>query len=152
VFTDYYSILAVDYNASSDEIKKAYRKQSIKWHPDKNIGRDTTRKMEQINEAYLILGDPEARKRYDKEYALLEEVYSDRQEDDINYDIQDDVLSDWINKAREQSINLAKQTVQDISGLTKQSMRAAFDSVKHLVVLLILLLIASFTYIGFLSN
>ena len=67
MFIDYYSIFEVDKESSFEEIKSAFRKQCIKWHPDKNAGRDTTLKMQEINEAYLILKDEDARKRYDIE-------------------------------------------------------------------------------------
>jgi len=142
VFIDYYSILNVDHKVNSEVIKKAYRSQAIKWHPDKNSGKNTTREMEQVNEAYLILGDPDARKRYDKEYTLFIQRIADNKSTDSNYDIQDDVLKEWINKARRQSIDLAKQTIQDISGLTKESASAAFTRVKYLVILYILIQIA----------
>ncbi len=68
MFIDYYSILQIERSASKIEIRTAYKKQAIKWHPDKNIGLDTTVKMQIINEAYLILNDDEARFRYDIEY------------------------------------------------------------------------------------
>jgi len=142
VFIDYYSILNVDNKADSEDIKKAYKRQAIKWHPDKNPGKDTAREMQQINEAYLILGDPDARKRYDIEYTLFKQRFADKKDTGSTYDMQDDVLRDWINKARRQSVDLAKQTIQDISGLTKESTSAAFNRVKYLVVLYILIQIA----------
>lgn len=63
---DYYSILGVDKNATSDDIKKAYRKLAIKYHPDKNPGdKSAEEKFKQINEAYSVLSDSEKRKNYD---------------------------------------------------------------------------------------
>lgn len=50
------------------EIKVAYRKQCIKWRRDKNINIDTTQRMQDINQAYLILKDEETRSKYDIEY------------------------------------------------------------------------------------
>ncbi len=146
MFIDYYSILNLDNKANSEVIKKAYRRQAIKWHPDKNPGKDTAREMQQVNEAYLILGDPAARERYDKEYTLFKQRYADNEDADSSYDIQDDILKDWINKARRQSIDLAKQTIQDIAGLAKESTSAAFDRVKYLVLLYILIQIAWFLF------
>ena len=146
MFIDYYSILNLDNKANSEVIKKAYRRQAIKWHPDKNPGKDTAREMQQVNEAYLILGDPDARERYDKEYTLFKQRFADNEGADSSYDIQDDILKDWINKARRQSIDLAKQTIQDIAGLTKESTSAAFDRVKYLVLLYILIQIAWFLF------
>ena len=57
MFRDYYAILVISQSASRVEIKSAYKKQAIKWHPDKNQGVDTTQRMQEINEAYLILND-----------------------------------------------------------------------------------------------
>ena len=63
---DYYSILGVDKGASSDDIKKAYRKLAIKYHPDKNPGdKSAEDKFKQINEAYSVLSDSEKRRNYD---------------------------------------------------------------------------------------
>ena len=52
MFKDYYSLLEIDETASQDEIKKAFRGQAVKWHPDRNKGLDTTSQMQAINEAY----------------------------------------------------------------------------------------------------
>ena len=60
---DYYSILGVDRHATQDEIKKAFRKLSMKYHPDKNNGDDTMFK--EINEAYSTIGDEKKRREYD---------------------------------------------------------------------------------------
>lgn len=68
MFKDYYKILCVDFSASADEIKKAYRQQSLKWHPDRNPGCDVKEMMQAINEAYAILKDPVKKARYDVEY------------------------------------------------------------------------------------
>jgi curved DNA-binding protein len=64
---DYYSILGVSKNATNDEIKKAYRKLAVKYHPDKNAGKkEAEEKFKQINEAYEVLSDAEKRKKYDR--------------------------------------------------------------------------------------
>ena len=60
---NYYDILNLDKNATHDEIKKSFRKLSMKYHPDKNNGNDA--KFKEINEAYEILGDKDERKSYD---------------------------------------------------------------------------------------
>ena len=64
---DYYSILEIDKTATLDEIKKAYKKMAIKWHPDRNPNNSTeaTEKFKNISKAYEILSNPESRKRYD---------------------------------------------------------------------------------------
>lgn len=67
---DYYKVLGVSKNATDKDIKKAYRKLAIKWHPDKHSQneeekRKATRKFKQIVEANDVLSDPQKRKRYD---------------------------------------------------------------------------------------
>ena len=64
---DYYSILGISKNAGAEDIKKAYRKLAVKYHPDKNAGnKEAEEKFKQINEAYEVLSDPEKKKKYDK--------------------------------------------------------------------------------------
>ncbi len=66
-YKDYYKILGVDKKASQDEIKKAYRKLAVKYHPDKNQGnKEAEEKFKEIGEAYEVLGDAEKRKKYDE--------------------------------------------------------------------------------------
>jgi curved DNA-binding protein len=66
-YKDYYKILGVSKTATQDEIKKAYRKLAVKYHPDKNEGdKASEEKFKEISEAYEVLGDPEKRKKYDK--------------------------------------------------------------------------------------
>lgn len=66
---DYYATLEVSPLASDEEIKKAYRKLVLKYHPDRNQGNTrAVRKMQEINTAFEVLGDPEKRSAYDLEH------------------------------------------------------------------------------------
>ncbi|RDX93814.1 DnaJ-like subfamily B member 4 [Mucuna pruriens] len=65
---DYYKILQVDKSAKDDDLKKAYRKLAMKWHPDKNPNnkKEAEAKFKQISEAYEVLSDPQKRAIYDQ--------------------------------------------------------------------------------------
>ena len=65
---DYYEVLGIKKGASDDEIKKAYRKMAIKYHPDRNLNNkeDAEKHMKEINEAYDVLKDPQKKAKYDQ--------------------------------------------------------------------------------------
>ncbi|SCX94666.1 molecular chaperone DnaJ [Alkaliphilus peptidifermentans] len=64
---DYYEVLGIDRNAAADDIKKAYRKLAMKYHPDRNPDdKEAEVKFKEINEAYEILSSPEKKQRYDQ--------------------------------------------------------------------------------------
>ena len=64
--SDYYSILGINKTASQDEIKKAYRKMALKYHPDRNKDPGATEKFKEIGEAYEVLSNPEKKDIYDR--------------------------------------------------------------------------------------
>ena len=119
MFKDYYAILEISFPSDEKEIKAAYRQQSLKWHPDRNIGRNTEEEMKAINEAYAILSRPDSKQRYDIEYIRFrqqttekqrsaykqytEQSYSSHSDDkqwEYAYDVKDENLKNDINNAR----------------------------------------------------
>ncbi|MFZ5365743.1 MAG: DnaJ C-terminal domain-containing protein [Patescibacteria group bacterium] len=63
---DYYDVLGVGKDASQEELKKAYRKQALDWHPDRNKSPEAEKRFKEINEAYEVLSDSEKRAAYDQ--------------------------------------------------------------------------------------
>lgn len=63
---DFYDILGLSKSATAAEIKSAYRKLALKWHPDRNKEKDATEKFKEINEAYEVLSNPDKKAKYDQ--------------------------------------------------------------------------------------
>lgn len=83
-YVDYYKILGLDKSASTEDIKKAYRKLARKYHPDINPNnKEAHKKFQEVNEANEVLSDPEKRKKYDqygKDWKHAEEFEKARQQ------------------------------------------------------------------------
>jgi DnaJ family protein B protein 6 len=81
---EYYKVLEVSEDCDQDQIKKAYKKLALKWHPDKNPGnvKAAEEKFKEIGEAYSVLSDPDKRKKYDK-YGTTE--FDAEVDEDNNY-------------------------------------------------------------------
>ena len=120
MFPDYYERLGLSPNASREDIKKAYRKLSLEFHPDKNHRPDAHEKFISINEAYLILYDEEARAKYDIEYGINFNTGENTFEKEykVNEDpFEDADLNDWSKKAKEQGSQYAKMAFDEFSKL-----------------------------------
>jgi len=63
---DYYKVLGVSKNATADEIKKAYRKLALEYHPDRNKTKEAEKKFKEVTQAYEILSDPQKKQAYDQ--------------------------------------------------------------------------------------
>ncbi|MDD3493923.1 MAG: DnaJ domain-containing protein, partial [Candidatus Thermoplasmatota archaeon] len=74
---DYYEVLGVNKDASQADIKKAYRRLALKYHPDKSDRPDAEEKFKEISEAYAVLSDDEKRQQYDRfGHAGIDSQYS----------------------------------------------------------------------------
>lgn len=169
MFIDYYSLFEIDERATQEEIKLAFRKQAIKWHPDRNLGKDTTIEMQRINEAYLILKDFEARQKFDIEYQRFKEFKQEEQKQEQtrqnnsqkpdssfhqqnektteyqNYSFNDDTLRRWMNNARQQSVDLANQTIKDFKGMVaigfKEGVKASGNALIVQIIISVVIMI-----------
>jgi DnaJ-class molecular chaperone len=134
MFKDYYNVLEIKKSASQSEIKASFKKQAIRWHPDRNLNTDTTEKMQEINEACLILKDQDARQRYDLEYEKFN-IYKDKSNNNQNktkskktyeeYQFEDETLKKWMQNAKNQAVELAKQTIKEMAELSINATKEA---------------------------
>lgn len=139
MFKNYYKILNIAPSSTDDEIKKAYRRMSIQWHPDKNPCEDVTQIMQDINEAYAILKDTEKRKRYDAEYIrFCETVQYEREQNEkpanetysqstwsYDYDIQDNDLKENIKDAQQYAKDLVEEFLKHLKETSKIAAKGA---------------------------
>jgi molecular chaperone DnaJ len=63
---DYYDVLGISKNATQDEVKRAFRRLAMQYHPDRNKAADAEQKFKEINEAYEVLSDDKRRRTYDQ--------------------------------------------------------------------------------------
>lgn len=156
MFKDYYKILSVYTSATSAEIRSTYRNLCKQWHPDVNSDADATAKMQDINEAYLILKDPIKRQRYDVEYARFK-AYEERKGNELNnnsqsnncnaeqnkassshhqsyqryghydYDIKDDFVKKDVEEARKKAEDYINELMDSLKDSSKKAVKGAWE-------------------------
>lgn len=124
---NHYKTLGIEISATKTEIKQAYKRLAFKYHPDVNKMPDAHERFIEINEAYLILSDDEARARYDWEYKRVYETKIPVAEDTEdkqsaapsgkNPTYEYDDLNQWTQNARQQAESYAKMAFEDFSKL-----------------------------------
>lgn len=152
MFRDYYAILEVGPQSSPQEIRAAYRRLSLLWHPDKNPGKDVTGKMQDINEAYSILKDPEKKERYDAEYAFYKEFENScrssqcdvtdedgQHKEDFakSYTVRDERVREDIRRAQEYAVTLVSAFMREWKSALKDAGRGAKDGCKAVAILFV---------------
>lgn len=136
-FKDYYNILEIDRQSSSEEIKAAYRLLSKKWHPDLNPNKDVTEQMQNINEAYAILKNPTKKARYDFEYDnyyRTKQAEKKDQKKEQEYEVHDEHLKEDINEAKKYADALVNEFFRDLKETSKIAVNGAWNEAKGYVI------------------
>lgn len=146
---DYYAILGISSKASQKEILDAYRRLSLKWHPDRNPDANTEEQMKDINEAYSILKDEQKRRRYDKEYSNLNinnEGYEEKsnyqsagsrryKSYEYEYTVKDENLRNDIHNARKEAEDFVKEFFSNLKADSKKAANGAWKAIKPFLIL-----------------
>lgn len=150
-FKDYYAVLEINYPSDEKEIKAAYRRLSVKWHPDKNPGVDTSNLMIDINEAYYILKNPESKDRYDSEYiryasfkaANIKQADNEDQSYSDRYTPHDNNVWQDINEAHEKASELVDEFFASLKKVSKDATKGAWEEIyPYLIAGIVFLLIS----------
>lgn len=143
MFKDYYQILDILPYATAQEIKQAYRKMTLRWHPDRNPDVDVVKIMQDINEAYMILNDDISRTRYDKEYQIFKRQYENQKPKQreckseswiYEYDIHDEELKQDIKEAKEYAKNIVDEFLKNLRKTSKVAVIGCWDGASGYVV------------------
>lgn len=158
MFKDYYRILDITFPSDINCIKKAYHKQSVRWHPDKNPNMDTTKQMQDVNEAYNILKDIYAKEKYDKEYLMFRQTVvtdvkpKEQQSYEYSYDIKDENLKNDINEARQDAEDFVNQFMKAFRENGNKAINGAWAEVLPYVILIIVMSLISIIILIFQSS
>ena len=146
---DYYAILGVSSKASQKDIRDAYKRMSLRWHPDRNPGKDTEEAMKDINEAYSILKDEQKRYRYDQEYNNLHLNNSEDKDTTVSqstesskynsyeyeYTVKDENLRNDINNARKEAEDFVRDFYSNLKADSKRAANGAWKAIKPFLIL-----------------
>lgn len=154
---NYYKVFGLNKTATKEGIKKRYRALAKKYHPDVNNSPDATAKMQEIQEAYYILSDEEARSRYDIQYDRIygsekEEfkssnshsqtgyTKSDKTEQN-GYEFDDPILEKWILNAKRQAVEFVKNFYRDTKGIAASGCSYYFKALGICIIVFFVIII-----------
>lgn len=161
---DYYKVFGLNKHATILEIKKRYRELAKQYHPDINKSPDATVKMQEIQEAYFILSDDEAKVRYDIQY---DKVYGNESEDfkhanqnkarytynekkeKPNQEFDDPILEKWIINAKRQAFDFVKNSYRDAKGIAASGCKYYFKALGICILIFIAVLVILSIYRAF---
>lgn len=144
----YYQILGIERDATILEIKKAFRKLALKYHPDQNNKEGSESKFIRINEAYIILKDPKARKRYDATLPKIDSEFN-KNHSDIDSNDDDQNLENWKKQARDKASAFSNMDFEEFEEIVLESTKEAVNQFVN-VLLLFLGLILTISGLGIL--
>lgn len=152
-FEDFYTLLEVAVSATPEEIRRAFRARMREWHPDVNPSPDATAHTQRLIVAYKILNDPDARTRYDIEYARHCRTASSREGANTSAasgaqrgtapsqttpDFSDPVLERWIRTARKEAAEEWRQFASEFKGASMAALGAAARGILLMIILSII--------------
>lgn len=147
MFKDYYKILNITCPSSADEIKKAYREQAMRWHPDRNPGRDTTAKMQDVVEAYYVLGNAARKIRYDAEYELYMAAHTKRASEHSQHSASSDYqahnpnLRQDMSDAQREAAQYVREFFQSLKQNGQVAAKGAWEELKKWLAILLVFII-----------
>jgi curved DNA-binding protein CbpA len=141
-FKNYYFVLSIENFSDVDVVKKAYRRQAVKFHPDKNSSTTSHEKFIEVNEAYLILIDLDKKALYDE--VLRHQIYSVGVSVDEKLEEKRKIVKDWILFERHRLFD-------NLRGKTDKGLTEAFNFLDHygmgiVIVFAIIVLIIAMTF------
>jgi len=136
---NHYKVLDVEYLSNQDEIKEAFRRLAVKWHPDRhtdNFKAAASKKFIEVMEAYEILGNPARRKEYNACFIYETKIASGKEQsygEEEKYKKFGAKVSEWEKQARERAGNIARESYEHFSKMADNLVSFVVKGLYHLL-------------------